>query len=266
MKIMGVVNVSRDSFSDGGRFLDAGAAVAHARRLLDDGADLIDLGAQSTHPDAEEVPAEDEIARLTPVVAALRRDRVLISIDTSKPEVMRAMLAMGVDMINDVNGFRDPAAVDVVRHAECRALAMHSSAPGPRAQRGEAVVEGLVNRISEWITHTAARLEAAGVARSRLVLDPGMGFFLGRDPALSVAVLRELPRLVAQGAPLCVGISRKSFLGDLAADACGPRAVAERGAAGLAAELWAGICGVAYIRTHDVRALRDAWRVWSALA
>lgn len=267
MQIFGILNITRDSFSDGGRYLDPAAALAHARQLVADGAAVIDVGAESTHPEAEFVPAEEEIARLAPVVRALVADGVAVSVDTWKADVMRAMIELGVGWINDVTGLADAAAVEAVRGADVRIVVMHSTGAGPRARREDVPVEGIVEWACAYFEERIASLAAAGVARERLVLDPGMGLFLSRDPAVSVAVLRALPRLAAMGLPLMISAARKSFVGDLIeAAGGGPRRAKERGAGTLAAELWAASKGVAYIRTHDVRAMADAWRVWSALA
>ncbi len=265
MKILGILNVTRDSFSDGGRFLSAAAALDHARRLIADGADIIDVGAESTHPDAEDVTAEEELARLTPIVKALRDDGVAVSVDTHKPAVMGAVLGQGVEMINDVTALRDPEAVAVLRDSDARVILMHSTATGARAERADASPETIVARIVAFFETRLVELAAAGIARERLILDPGMGFFLGRDPAVSLAVLRDLDSLAGLGLPLCVSTSRKSFIGAVLGTTAAPCPVARRGAGTLATELWAAWRGVGYIRTHDPRALRDAHTLWCAI-
>lgn len=266
MQILGIVNITRDSFSDGGRFLDPAAALRHARQLVADGAALIDLGAESTHPDAEDVPAEEQIARLLPVLRPLVAEGVRVSVDTHRPAVMRAVLALGAACINDVTALRDPASVRVLRDSAADIILMHSTAPTARAARGDADPETLVERIAAFFERRVAELEAAGITRGRLVLDPGMGLFLGRAPEASLAVLRGLPRLARLGLPLCISTSRKGFLGELLGAAGRPRPVDGRGAGTLASELWAAAHGVGYIRTHDVRALHDALTVWNAIA
>jgi dihydropteroate synthase type 2 len=262
MQIIGIVNITRDSFSDGGQFLTPEAAVAHARQLVADGAAVIDVGAESTRPEAEIVPADEELDRLRPVVEALRRDGVRVSVDTHKPAVMRAMLKLGVEMINDVAALRDPEAVEVLRDSAARVILMHSTSSEPRAQRLDVSPATIVERIVAFFQQRTAELEAAGLARQRLILDPGMGLFLGRDPAVSLAVLRNLDRLAAFGLPLCISASRKSFVGAVLSG----RPVGERGAGTLASELWAALHGAEYIRTHDVRALHDAFTMWTAIA
>ncbi len=265
VQILGILNITRDSFSDGGRYLAPDHALAHARQLVADGADIIDIGAESTHPDAEDVPAAEEIARLAPVIAALRAEGVCVSVDTYKPAVMRAVLDLGVDLINDVTALREPDAVAAVRDSSARVILMHSTASGARAERADADPGMIVERIVAFFEQRIAVLGAAGLRRERLILDPGMGFFLGRDPALSLVVLRSLPQLAALGLPLCVSTSRKSFIGAVLGSATTPRPVDQRSAGTLATELWAALHGVRYVRTHDVRALRDVLRMWEAL-
>ncbi len=266
MRILGILNVTRDSFSDGGRYLSPEAALARARQLLADGAAIIDVGAESTHPDAEAVSTDDEIARLTPVVRALKAEGATVSVDTHKAAVMRAMIALGADFINDVAALRDPAAVAAVRDTDARLILMHSTAATARAERQDVAADTIVERVLAFFEQRLAELDAAGVARDRLILDPGMGFFLGRDPAVSVAVLRNLSRLQALGLPVCVSTSRKSFIGALLGSPARPRPVDQRAAGTLATELWALAQGVDYIRTHDVRALHDAATLWNAIA
>ncbi len=284
-QILGIVNLTRDSFSDAGRFLQPDAAIEHALQLSADGADIIDLGAESTHPDAEDVSAETETERLTPVIRELKRRGLTVSVDTSKPAVMRAVLELGADMINDVAGFTAAGALEALRGSGARLIVMHAirgndatgstagSAVGrciykARAQRAVSDPRTITSRVVEFLRARVNTLEAAGIARSRLILDPGMGFFLGQNAAASLAVLAELRTLRDLGLPLCVSTSRKSFIGSLlSADTGGqvPRPVGQRGAGTLASELWAAAQRVEYIRTHDARALRDALRVWQAI-
>ncbi|MBK8101176.1 MAG: dihydropteroate synthase [Planctomycetes bacterium] len=261
VRTFGIVNVTRDSFSDGGRWLEPAAAIGRAERLWREGADVIDVGAESTHPDAEDVTAGEEIARLTPVVTALIAAGMQVSVDTVKPVVMRAMAGLGVPWINDVGGLRDPDAVAAVAASpSTRVVVMFSRASGTRAERTAVGVAGLVDAIERFFAERLATLTAAGIHRDRIVFDPGMGFFLGTDATASLSVLRALPRLRRVGQPLLLSVSRKSFLGAITG-----RAVGERGAATLAAELWAYEHGVDFIRTHDVAALRDAIAVRAAL-
>jgi dihydropteroate synthase len=279
-RIVGIVNITRDSFSDGGRFLDVQAAIAHARALHAAGADLVELGAESTHPQAEEVPAEVEIERLTPVIQALRGMGIALSVDTYKAQVMRAVLALEVKVINDVTALTDPAAVAAVRDTACKLVIMHARrGPGGYARAAGALAAGgpaaggradpesqisnpqtIMAEIVEFFRRRIAELAAAGIERDRLILDPGMGLFLGSDPQVSLAVLRGLPALLGLGLPVLISTSRKSFIGAVLG-----RGVAERGAGTLATEIWAALQGVHYIRTHDVAALRDALTMLAAL-
>lgn len=258
--ILGIVNVTRDSFSDGGRWLEPGAAVERGLRLRDAGADVIDVGAESTHPDAEAVPVAEELRRLEPVVRPLLAAGVTVSVDTAKAEVMAAALAWGADWINDVGGMRDPRCIEAAAAGRGPVVVMFSRSPTPRAVRAEAEARGLLPEIEDFFTDRLAALQRGGVVADRVVLDPGMGFFLGAGPEPSLTVLRGLQRLQRLGRPLLVSVSRKSFLGTLTG-----RAVAARGAATLAAELWAAAHGVRWIRTHDVAALRDGLLVQAAL-
>jgi dihydropteroate synthase type 2 len=261
VEIHGIVNVTADSFSDGGRFLDTEAALGHARTLAANGADVLELGAASSHPDSAPVPPGEEIARLTPLLDALLADGLCIGVDTWKLETQRECLTRGVHVLNDIQGFPDPQIYPQLADAECRLVVMHSvqeSGPATRVERSAAEV---VKGVYTFFEQRFAALEGAGIARSRLVLDPGMGFFLGDTPEPSLAVLEEIPRLRASfGVPLLVSVSRKSFLGAITG-----RGPGERGAATLAAELVAAKLGADCIRTHDVGALRDALSVQAAI-
>lgn len=258
-RILGIVNATADSFSDGGLWLRPEAAIAHARSLAASGAHAIDVGAESTNPDAVDVPAPVEIERLAPVVDALLRHGLEVSVDTRKPEVMRAMAARGVQWLNDVRGFRSEEAIAAAAACTCRLVVMYARQEDGRARR-----DGVCgDAVADANAFFAARIEAltrAGVARERIVLDPGMGFFLGPDPETSFAMLRRLRELRAHGLPLLVSVSRKSFLAGSP-----PRPPRERAAATLAAELFAAARGVDWIRTHDVQALADGLRVQRAL-
>jgi dihydropteroate synthase type 2 len=259
----GIVNVTRDSFSDGGRFLRPEAALDHADRLLADGADVVDIGAESTHPDAEDVPADEELARLQPVVEKLLDRGVTVSIDTCKPVVMRAMTALGVHWLNDVSGFRTAEAMEAAATAPAhvRFVVMFSRSQGPRADRPEADAARVLTEVRAFFAERLRSFGSAGIARERLVFDPGMGFFLGRTAAPSLGILKHLSELRAFDVPLLVSVSRKSFLGEVTG-----RPTAERGPASLAAELWALRNGASFVRTHDVAALRAAWAVEQAIA
>lgn len=265
-KILGIVNVTRDSFSDGGKFLAPDAAVAHARRLVADGADVVDLGAESTHPDSEDVSAEEEIARLVPVIRPLKADRIRVSVDTYKPAVIRKVLELGVDYVNDITALRDPESIAAVRGSDVKLIIMHSRAAAARAERTAADPATIVDEIIHLFEQRIAELMSAGIARQRLILDPGMGLFLSSDPEVSLAVLRDLGRLHRFDLPLLISTSRKSFIGAVLGSTEAPRPVDQRGSGTLATEIQALTQGAAYIRTHDVRALRDAMTVMAATA
>lgn len=259
VSVFGIVNVTSDSFSDGSAYIDPNAAIAHARQLVRDGAAVVDVGAESTNPDAGEVAADVEIERLRPVVTALLQGGVEVSVDTRKPAVMAAMVDLGVQWLNDVSGFRSEQAIAVAAACEAKLVVMFARQQDGRARRdgggGDAVREAM-----EFFGERIEALERSGVRRERIVLDPGMGFFLSPDAATSFDMLRRLCELRAFGLPLLVSVSRKSFL----AAATG-RLPKERGAATLAAELFAARQGVDWIRTHDVRALCDGLRVQAQL-
>ena len=266
VQILGIVNLTRDSFSDGGRFLEPGRAVAHALQLARDGADWIDLGAQSTHPEAELVSADEELARLRPVVSDLVSRGVRVSIDTYRPEVVRVLLPLGIGMVNDVTGLRDPAMLETLAACDAKVIAVHATAPGPRATPVNVSPDEIIERIEAFGSDLIVRADRAGVRRERLILDPGMGFFLSRDPRVSLCVLRDLGRLRRLGLPLCVSTSRKSFIGAALGAPGELRPPGQRAAGTLASELWTAAQGADYIRTHDVRALRDALTIWRAIA
>lgn len=262
--LVGIVNITADSFSDGGRFLDPEAAIAHAMALGDTGADIVELGAAASNVASAEVSPAEEINRLQPVIAALAARGTPIAIDTSRPETQRFALAQGVDYLNDVDGFPDAGVYPALAAAtRCRLVVMHAAQGTGRAQQLDLPADEVWRRIERFFAERVARLAGAGIARERLVLDPGMGFFLSSRPQASLRVLARLDRLKALfGLPVMVSVSRKSFLGAMT----GRASPAERAAATLAAELYAAAHGADYIRTHDPAALRDALIVTEALA
>ena len=258
--ILGIVNITEDSFSDGGRLLSQDAAIAHAKKLSRDGAAILDLGAVASNPDAKQILPAVEIARLAPVVTALRKDKFAISIDAFSPEVQRWALTQGVDYLNDIHGFPEADFYPELAESQVRLIVMHAVQDRGPATRVEIAPREIVGRILHFFDKRIAALEKAGVPRSRLILDPGMGFFLGSDPLVSFEVLNRLPELKrAFGLPLLVSVSRKSFLRKTTG-----RTVAEAGPATLAGELFAVLQGADYIRTHDPAALSDGLAVWRA--
>jgi dihydropteroate synthase type 2 len=261
-KLFGILNITEDSFSDGGRHLDPAAAIAAARQLAADGADVVDLGAAASNIAAKPVPADEEIRRLAPVIAALKEAGIAISIDSFALETQRYALSVGVDFLNDIEGFPDPVLYPALAAADCRLVVMHAVHGRGRAQAIDVPAVDIWPRIENFFAVRIAALEAAGIARSRLILDPGMGFFLGSDAATSLRVLARLDRLKRDFAlPVMVSVSRKSFLGAVT----GRPDPARRAAATLAAELYATAKGVNFIRTHDPGALRDGLLVMAAL-
>lgn len=259
--LFGILNVTTDSYSDGGRYLEPDAAIAHALELVDAGADVVDVGAASSHPEAEPVSAGEEIRRLRPVLAELARRGIPVSVDTWQPEVQRFALAEGARWINDIRGFPDVSVHRELADSDAGLVVMHSVAGGTRATRESTDAEAVYRGLLAFFDERVAQLEAAGIARRRIVLDPGMGLFLGSGAEPSLMVLRRLGEIRERyGLPLLVSISRKSFLGKLTG-----YPVDKRGAASVAAELFAVDRGASFLRTHDPRPIHDALAVTQAL-
>ena len=260
-KIVGVVNITEDSFSDGGLYLKPDAATEHALRLVADGADVVDLGPASSHPDAKEVSPEEEVRRLAPALDRLSRAGIAVSVDSFQPETQRYAASRGVAYVNDIQGFPVPTIYPDLARAGCKLVVMHSVQERGRATRVSTDSGTIFERIINFFEGRLRELERGGIDTDRLILDPGMGYFLGDNPEPSVVVLRRLANLKRHfRLPVWLSVSRKSFLGRLTG-----REVHERGPATLAAELHAVQQGVDYIRTHDVRALKDALMVLRAL-
>jgi dihydropteroate synthase len=256
--VMGVLNITPDSFSDGGRFTDAEAALQHALRMVEEGAALIDIGGESTRPGAQAVDAAEEIRRVVPVIEALAaRTRVPISIDTSKPAVMTAAVRAGATMINDVHALREPGALEAAAGSGAAICLMHMQGE-PRTMQAEPRYGDVVAEVRDFLRERAAACRAAGVATDRLVIDPGIGF--GKRLEHNLTLLASLPALVALDWPVLVGVSRKSMLGALLG-----RAVHERVAGGVAMATAAVLSGASIVRTHDVAPTVDAIKVAEAL-
>ncbi len=255
--IMGIVNVTPDSFSDGGACFDAGSAIAHALKLAEAGADILDVGGESTRPGAQPVPAGEEMRRVLPVLSALADKLLVVSIDTQKPEVMRAAIAAGAAMVNDVAALRTPGALDAVSASDAAVCLMHMQGE-PRSMQQAPAYANVVDDVRAFLQERVAACEAAGIARERLLVDPGFGF--GKTLAHNLALLARLDRIADLGVPVLAGLSRKAMLGALTG-----RDVHGREFAGVAAHLAAIARGARIVRVHDVAAMRDALAVWNAL-
>ena len=264
--LMGIVNVTPDSFSDGGRYVDPAAAISHGRQLLADGADLLDVGGESTRPGATRPLLEEELARVVPVIEALSQDAV-VSVDTMRAEVARAALAAGARIVNDVSGgLADPAILDVVAATDATYVAMHWRAHADRMQQLASYDDtgGVVATVRSELADRVAAARAAGIPDERLVVDPGLGF--AKTAAHNWALVAGLDEIAGLGLPVLVGGSRKSFLGSLlAAPEGSPRPVDDREAASTALTLLLAQRGVWCVRVHEVRASRDALRVLARL-
>ena len=256
-RVMGILNVTPDSFSDGGMFVGREQALDHARRMAADGADIIDIGGESSRPGAAPVQEDVELKRVIPLVEALVREGMWVSVDTVKPAVMRAALIAGAGMINDVRALREPGSMEAVAESNAAVCLMHMQGE-PRTMQAEPRYDDVVTEVRDFLVQRARCCEAAGIARDRIVIDPGFGF--GKTVAHNLALLRSLGALKATGYPVLAGISRKSMLGAIAG-----RNVNERAAASVAAALAMVARGVSIVRVHDVRETVDALNVWHAI-
>ncbi|HYA46462.1 MAG TPA: dihydropteroate synthase [Burkholderiales bacterium] len=255
---MGVVNITPDSFSDGGRYLEPDAAIEHARELLEEGADLIDLGAESSQPGVEaRVSAEQELERLMPVLTSLRDAPVPVSIDTTKPEVMRAAIEAGAALVNDISALRSPGALEAVAASNVGVCLMHMQGE-PRTMQQAPRYRDVVSEVKAFLVERVAAAERAGIGRERIVIDPGFGF--GKTVEHNFELLRHLERFADTGIPVLAGWSRKSTLGVITG-----RPAGERLAASVAAALLAVQHGARIVRVHDVAATRDALAVLAAM-
>jgi len=256
-RVMGIVNVTPDSFSDGGAHSTTAAALAHCERLLAEGADILDIGGESSRPGAAPLSADDELQRVLPVLREALRLGVPVSVDTCKAPVMQAALDLGADIVNDIQALRAEAALKLVAaHPNCGVCLMHMPG-GPQSTQDAPQYVDVVDEVATFLSARAAALSARGVATERIVLDPGIGF--GKRPAHNLALLSRQAELLALGHPLLIGWSRKSTLGVLTG-----RGVQERLAASLAAALAAVQHGASIVRVHDVAATVDALKVWQA--
>jgi dihydropteroate synthase len=262
IKVMGVVNVTPDSFYDGGRHADVTAALAHARRLIADGADILDIGGESTRPGAAPVGEADEIARVVPLIEAIRAEsEIAISVDTMKPAVARAAVAAGATIWNDVTALRHaPESLAVAAELGCEVVLMHMQGE-PRTMQAEPHYDDVVAEVAAFLAARAEAAITAGVARERIWLDPGVGF--GKHMIRhNLPLLAGLEAITGLGFPVLLGLSRKSFIS--AVDG-GGRAADERLGGSIAGALWGAKAGVAGLRVHDVRETVQALRVWRAI-
>ena len=254
---MGVVNVTPDSFSDGGRFLDEAAAVSHALRLIGEGADILDIGGESTRPGAEPVSVDEEIARVLPVIEAVRRESELpVSIDTMKPEVARAAAAAGATIWNDVSALRGVGALQAAAELGCGVVLMHMQGE-PRTMQQNPRYEDVVREVRGFLAERAGAAMRAGVTRDRIWLDPGIGF--GKTLEHNLDLLTKLDRLVELGFPLVLGVSRKRFVQFIDNTAVEPTG---RLGGSLAAALHGADKGAAVLRLHEVREMVQVLAVW----
>jgi len=256
-RIMGVVNVTPDSFFDGGRYATTDHAVAHARSLIEQGADILDIGGESTRPGAVPVTLEDERRRVLPVLEALQDCGVPVSVDTQKPALMREAIAAGAAMVNDVNALAAPDALEAIADTAAAVCLMHKLGD-PQTMQQNPRYDDVMREIRRFLAERVITAERAGIGRERVVIDPGFGF--GKTFEHNLALLRELRQLATIGVPVLVGLSRKSMLGKITG-----RGVGERIFASIAAALIAVENGARILRVHDVAATRDALAVWQAV-
>jgi len=259
-QIMGIVNVTPDSFSDGGAYDTTDAAVAHALKLMEEGADLLDVGGESTRPGADEVSLEEELRRVISVIERLAsRTSLPISIDTSKPEVMRAAVAAGAGMINDVYALRREGALEAAAELGVPVVMMHMLGE-PRSMQQSPEYDDVVGEVHRFLAERLFAAEMSGIAKKNLLVDPGFGF--GKNTAHNLTLLSQLQRFTELGVPVLAGLSRKRTIGDIT----GRESASDRVAGSVAAHLIAAQRGAMILRVHDVAATVDALKVWNAVA
>jgi dihydropteroate synthase len=255
--VMGILNATPDSFSDGGQFAALDYAITHAEQMIRDGADILDIGGESSRPGAPPVALDEELRRVMPLIFALRDCGRAVSVDTYKPEVMREAVLAGVDMINDINGFRAPGAIDAVRDSDCALCIMHML-NNPTTMQVQPEYNDVVREVTDFLAERIAVLTAAGIDRERLWIDPGFGF--GKTVEHNYALLKAGRQLVAElGVPLLAGLSRKSMIGAVTG-----KPVEQRLAGSIGGALAAVAHGAQIVRVHDVAETVDALRVWQA--
>ncbi|KPC54535.1 Dihydropteroate synthase [Amantichitinum ursilacus] len=256
--VMGILNVTPDSFSDGGNFDTCSKAVAHAEALVNAGADIIDIGGESTRPGATLVSVEDEIARVVPVISALKSLNVPLSIDTRRPGVMHAALEAGIDLINDIAALEEQGALEAAASAQVAVCLMHKRGE-PQSMQTAPEYDDVVGEVTRYLAHRRDIAEAAGISRDRILLDPGFGF--GKNLDHNIALFKAMHQMIVElDRPFLIGVSRKSMLGQITG-----RPVAERVIASAAAALLAAQAGASVVRVHDVRETVDALKILAAL-
>ena len=256
-RVMGIVNVTPDSFSDGGKFNTTDKAIQHALTLVEEGADILDIGGESTRPGATPVPLDEELKRVIPVIQGLRDVGVPLSIATYKPEVMRAAIEAGADMVNDVCALQEPNALEIVAPSQVGICLMHMQGR-PQTMQADPHYDNVVQEVAEFLASRLKAAEQAGIDRSRIVLDPGFGF--GKRTAHNLTLLNEMQAIQALGQPLLVGLSRKSVLGQVLGSN-----VDERLHASIAASVISVMKGANIVRVHDVKPTVDALKIVAAV-
>ena len=256
-RVMGIVNVTPDSFSDGGKFNTTEKAIEHALQLVDEGADILDIGGESTRPGATPVPLEEELNRVIPVIEGLRHVGVPLSIDTYKPQVMQAANAAGADIVNDVCALREPQALEIVAASQAGVCLMHMQGR-PQTMQANPEYDDVVKAVKDFLAERLMAAEQAGIDRSRIVLDPGFGF--GKRTAHNLSLLNHLNDIQALGLPLLIGLSRKSVLGQVVG-----LSVDERLHASIAASVISVMKGASIVRVHDVKPTVDALKIVEAV-
>ncbi len=257
--IMGVLNVTPDSFSDGGQFIDTGRALEHGLQMIADGADIIDIGGESTRPGASSVSVEEELRRVIPIIQRLRRETsILISVDTMKAEVAQAAIDVGADILNDVNGFRDADLLDVAARSSVGIIAMHMLGT-PRTMQINPVYANVIENVRAFFSERLATFERMGIAPDRVVFDPGFGF--GKTTEHNLIMLREMGRLRVGNHPLAIGVSRKSMIARLLED----QKLESRFWPTVALTSWIRESGVEIVRVHEVKPNVEAMRMMEAI-
>jgi dihydropteroate synthase len=261
--LMGILNVTPDSFTDGGLYFDTRAAIERGIGLWEEGADIVDVGGESTRPGAQEVSSDEELRRVIPVIGALREHGIPVSIDTYKPEVARRAVAEGACVVNDVTGLRDPEMIEALLESEVGVCIMHMQGT-PRTMQERPRYKNVVVDVREYLIHAAMLAEDKGVRRERIWIDPGIGF--GKTVAHNLALLRHLDELVRTGYPVLLGVSRKSFIGKVLGSEDAPLPAEERLIGTIALHAAAQLRGVRVLRAHDVAEARMAMDILAAIS